>query len=46
MKWTVTKPILGLVLGPVVFSVATLSLSGPIAAESIENQCRLTVRPN
>jgi hypothetical protein len=44
MKWTVTKPILGLVLGPVVFSVATLSLSGPIAAESIENQCRLTVR--
>jgi hypothetical protein len=40
MKWTVT----GLILGPVVFFLATLTLSRPIAAETIENQCRLTVR--
>jgi hypothetical protein len=40
MKWTVTK----LFLGPVIFSLATLILSGPIAAESIENQCRAAVR--
>jgi hypothetical protein len=33
-----------LFLGPVIFSLATLILSGPIAAESIENQCRAAVR--
>jgi hypothetical protein len=40
MKWTATKR----VFGPIVFSLATLTLSGPIAADTIENQCRLTVR--
>jgi hypothetical protein len=33
-----------LMLGPAVFSLATLTLSGPIAAETIENQCRAAVR--
>jgi hypothetical protein len=40
MKATVTK----LFLGPVLFSLATLVHSGSIAAQSIENQCRLSVR--
>jgi hypothetical protein len=40
MKSTVTKFILGLA----VFSLATMALSGPIAADSIENQCRAAVR--
>ena len=40
MKWTVTR----LILGPVVFFLATLTLSRPIAAETTENQCRAAVR--
>jgi hypothetical protein len=40
MTSTVTK----FVLGPAVFSLATLALGGPIAADSIENQCRAAVR--
>lgn len=40
MKSTVTK----FALGPAVFSLAILTLGGPIAAESIENQCRAAVR--
>jgi hypothetical protein len=32
------------ILGPVVFFFAILALSGPMAAESIENQCRAAVR--
>ena len=40
MKATVTK----LVLGPVVVSLATLIHSGSIAAQSVEDQCRLSVR--
>lgn len=32
------------VLGPVVASLATLIHNGSIAVQSIENQCRLTVR--
>jgi hypothetical protein len=33
-----------LVLGAAVLSLATLALGGPLAAESLENQCRAAVR--
>jgi len=33
-----------LVLGAAAFSLATLALSGPVAAESVEQQCRASVR--
>jgi hypothetical protein len=33
-----------LVLGCAVFSLATLTLGGPVAAESVEQQCRASVR--
>ena len=40
MKSTITK----LVLGTAISCFATLTLSGPIAAETLENQCRAAVR--
>ncbi len=40
MTSTVTK----FVLGPALFSLATLALGGPTAAQSVENQCRAAVR--
>ena len=40
MKSAMTK----LVLGSAFFSFATLTFGGPIAAESVENQCRTAVR--
>ena len=40
MKSTITK----LVLGPAISALAILTFSGPVAAETIENQCRAAVR--
>jgi hypothetical protein len=40
MKSTATK----LMLGPAVFSLMILAMSGPTAAETVENQCRASVR--
>ncbi|HEY2248284.1 MAG TPA: hypothetical protein VGH70_12630 [Bradyrhizobium sp.] len=38
------KSVAKLVLGPAVFSLATFAFGGPVAAESVEQQCRAAVR--
>ena len=40
MKSTITKSVLGVAA----FSLATLTLGPPVAAESVEQQCRAAVR--